>query len=809
MFKNFIKITFRNFLKYKGYSLINVFGLAVGVACTILILLFVQDELSYDTYHEHAENIYRAGLDAKILGNEFKGAVVCTPFASTIVEEFPEVIASTRVRNFGFPVYRYEDKVFSEELSFAVDSTFFDVFTVKWLRGNQKDALTKAEQIILTESMAEKYFGKENPVGKIIEADRRRNYVVIGVVEDVPANSHFHYDFLTSLRTYEDGSNQQWVSNNYQAYFRLQPGADWKEFETKMNSVLLKKYIGPQIQQFTGVPWEQTFNGKEGYYKYFIQPLADIHLYSNVDYELEPNGDATYVYIFLVVAISILIIACVNFMNLATARSANRAKEVGIRKTLGSLKGHLIWQFLAESTFMAFLAVLIALAIVQLTLPQFNEIASKNLFIDFTDTFTIPGLLILVLMVGTAAGLYPAFYLSSFNPAIVLKEGAQKGGRRKWLRSALVIFQFSVSVILIVGTYVVDDQLNFLQTKKLGFKKDQILIVEKTDDIGPQVIPFKQELLQMPEVEAVSNSNNLFGYDFGNTVFRKEGDGKEVTHIIWNMSTDVDFAETYELEFKEGRYFSPEFPTDTTSVVLNESAVRTLGIQGDAVGQNILTPRGRENNDAVLKIIGVVKDFHFQSLHTEIRPLILFLMQRGQLGRYVAVKFNSENIKQTVTQIEKSWLKYSNSQAFEYVFFDEEFNKVYTAEFRTGEVFRAFSIIAILIACLGLFGLAAFMAEQRTKEIGIRKTMGASVPGLMILLCKEFTKWVLFSNLIALPIAYFWMSDWLENFAYRIDLTFVAFIVSAILSLLIAILTVSYQAIRVSLANPIDSLKYE
>ena len=808
MVKNFIKITFRNLLKYKGYSIINILGLAIGVACTILILLFVQDEFSYDTYHEHADDIYRAGLDAKIMGNEFKGAVVCTPFASTIMDEFPEVISATRIKNFGFPVIRYEDKVFSEERWYSVDSTFFDVFTVKWLRGNPKGALTQALQVVLTESMAKKYFGNENPIGKILNSDRRRDYTVVGVVEDVPANSHFHYDFLGSLRSYEDGSNQRWISNNYQTYFRLQPGTDWKAFEKKMNKTLLSKYVGPQIQQFTGVPWEQTFDGSEGYYNYFIQPLKDIHLYSNVDYELEPNSDATYVYIFLIVAISILVIACVNFMNLATARSANRAKEVGIRKTLGSLKGQLIWQFLAESTFMALLSVLIALLLVQLALPQFNAIASKNLFIDFTDPYTIPGLILLIVLVGAAAGLYPAFYLSSFNPALVLKEGAQKGGRRKWLRSALVIFQFSVSVILITGTYVVEDQLDYLQNKKLGFKKDHILIVEKTDDIGARIVPFKEELLQYPEIVSVSNSNNLFGYDFGNTVFRKEGDGRDVTHIIWNMSTDVDFAKTYELKLKSGRYFSREFSTDTNAVVLNESAVKTLGIEGDPVGQNIMSPRGLEG-DATLNIIGVVKDFHFQSLHNEIKPFILFPFQRGQLGRYLAVKFKSDNVKATVARIEKSWLTYANDQAFEYAFFDEEYNKVYTSEFRTGEVFELFSIIAILIACLGLFGLAAFMAEQRTKEIGIRKTMGASIPGLMILLCKEFTKWVLIANLIAIPIAWYWMNSWLDNFAYRIDLTIVAFIISAIVSLLIALITVSYQAVKASLANPIDSLKYE
>lgn len=808
MLQNFIKITFRNLLKYKGYSIINIFGLAIGLACTMLILLFVQDEFSYDTYHEHADDIYRVGLDAKVLGNEFKGAVACGPMAATLVAEFPEVVAATRVRNYGFPVLRYKEKVFSEERSFAVDSTFFDVFSAKWLQGNPKSALAQDLQIILTESMAKKYFGDENPIGKIINSDRRRDYTVIGVVEDVPANSHFHYDFLTPLITYLNRGDEFWVSNNFQTYFRLRAGTDYKDFEAKLHA-LVEKYVGPQLQQLTGVPWEQTLGNAESYYKYFVHPVKDIHLYSNVDFEIEPNSDATYVYIFLIVAISILVIACVNFMNLATARSANRAKEVGVRKSLGSLKGQLILQFLAESIFMSFISVLIALLLVQLVLPQFNNIASKALFIDFSDPLTIPALIALIFFVGTAAGLYPAFYLSSFNPAIVLKEGAQKGGRRKWLRSALVIFQFSISVVLIVGTYIVDDQLQFLQNKKLGFKKDHILIVEKTDDIGQQIIPFKQELLQFSEVEAVSNSNNLFGYDFGNTVYRKEGDGPDVTHIIWNFSVDVDFAETYELEMAAGRFYSAEFTTDTASIVLNESAIKTLGIVGDPIGQNVITPFGRQNEDRVMPIIGVVKDFHFQSLHDEIKPLVIQPFQRGQFGRYVAVKFNSANIGETIRKIESTWLKYANDQAFEYVFFDEEFNRVYTAEFRTGKLFKGFSILGILIACLGLFGLAAFMAEQRTKEIGIRKTMGASVNGLIILLCKEFTKWVIISNLIALPIAYFWMTKWLENFAYRIDITFVAFFVSAILSLIIALITVSYQAVKASLANPIDSLKYE
>lgn len=802
MLRNYIKVAFRNILKHKGYYFINVVGLSIGIVCFVLITLFIQDELSYDRYHEKADRIYRAGVQAVWADNEFHGAVSPAPFSKTLVTEFPEVEASTRLRRFGFPVIRYKDKAFSEERWYWADGTFFDVFSVPLLQGDPKTALVEPNSVVITESMARKYFGNEDPLGKSLNSDNRRDYHITGVIEDVPHNSHVHYDFLASFISIENGSDQNWVSNNFTTYFVLREGVSHKEFETKLE-LLVDKYVGPQLETVFGSTIDELA-ASGGFIKYFVTPLTDIHLHSHLRFEHEPNSDIAYVYIFTVVAFAILLIACVNFVNLATARSATRAKEVGVRKAVGSSRSQLIRQFLAETIVLSFLAILVALPIIQFLLPFFNTVTGKNLTIPYlANTSTIPLLIGLALVVGLLAGIYPSLFLSSFNPVTVLKGESEGQRKRSWLRNLLVVFQFSVSIVLIIGTLVVYRQLSYIQNKNLGFNKDQVVIIKKTDDLGQEIRPFKQELLKHSRIISASNSSNMIGDFFGDSLYRQIDQPKERNQLIWRLWTDPDYAETYEIHLKQGRYFSPYQQEGQREVVLNESGAEILRYD-DPVGQKIIDMDGREYT-----IIGVVEDFHFESLHKPLNPLIIHPFGPKGFGRYMSLRVNAENMPETLASMKKTWQKYSGGQAFEYEFFDDHFAAIYSNEEKTGKVFFSFSLLAILIASMGLFGLTAFITQQKTKEIGIRKVLGASIPGLMFLFMKQFTRWVLVANIIAWPLAYLAMNRWLQNFAFRTSIGVEIFVLSATVALVISLLTVSFQSIRAAIANPVDSLRYE
>lgn len=807
MFNNSLKIALRNFLKHKGFSFINIFGLAVGIACCLLIVLFVADELSYDKYHERADRIYRIGLHALLNNNPFNGVVTASPMAQTLVNEYPEVEAATRVRNFGFPVFRYQEKVFSEERVYHVDPSFFDVFTVRFIKGDPKTALIKPETMVLTRSMALKYFGNDDPTGKVLRADNRRDYLVTGVVEDVPRNTHLHYDFLSSLATYADSRSTIWVSNNYYTYVLLRPGSSPKAFEAKLVE-LVKKYVGPQIQAAIGISPEK-FIASGGQYSYFIQPLTDIHLKSHLDVEVEPNGDMAYVYIFSIIALGILLVACFNFVNLSTARSANRAREVGVRKTLGSSRPQLVRQFLAEAFLMSTLAVILALVSVQLFLPAFNNLTGKDVAIPyFKNIATIPLLVGFVVIVGFLAGIYPAFYLASFNPVTVLKTEIPGSRRKSHLRNGLVVFQFAVSIFLIIGTLVVKKQLDYIQDKNLGFQKEQLVIVEKTDDLAASLPAFKQELLNSPTIVSATNTGNLIGGGFGNSVFKTAGAAGEENHLLWVYQTDVDFVKTYRIEMAAGRFFEEGRQADLQAVVLNEAAARELGLT-DAVGKTIIAPGPVAAQTQTLNVIGVMKDFNFESLHRPIRPMVIGQFGPNARGRFVTVRIRPENVRETMAFLERTWKKFSSNQAFEFEFFDSYFARIYQAEQRTGKIFLYFSVLAIIIASLGLFGLASFVTEQRTREIGIRKVFGASIPNVVYLLSKQFTLWVLLGNLFAWPLAYFFIKKWLQRFAFRAGASLWPYLAASMIVLIIAWLTVSFQTVRAATANPARSLKYE
>jgi putative ABC transport system permease protein len=802
MFVYSLKITLRNLKKHKGISLINIAGLTIGVIGFILIGLFVRDELSYDRHHEKSGRIYRVNVRAVANNTEFYSAAACTPMAQALVTEFPEVEASTRLHRFGIPLVRYKDKVFSEERFWFADPTFFDVFTVPFLKGDPKTALTEPNSVVLTRSTAERYFGQDDPVGKTLNADRRRDYLVTGVVEDVPRTSHFRYDFLGSMNTFEYSRNQNWISNNDYTYFVLREAVTHREFEEKMQS-LIEKYVYPQVKGALGVTPDEFIAGG-GFFAYYIQPLTDIHLHSHLQHEIEANSDISYVYIFSVIALAILLISCVNFINLSTAQSATRAREVGIRKTVGSTANELKGRFIAEAVFLGLLAVVLSLPVIELLLPVFNNLTGKDLHIPYlTNALTLPFLLGIGLAVGLLAGVYPAFYLSSFHPVAVLKGEYSGKGKKSWMRNALVIFQFTVSIILIIGTFVVHRQLRYIQSRNLGFNRDQVVIIHKVDDLGRQFGAFKQELLSFPAIASAANTSDLMGASFGDDLFVPANRPQDQKQLIWRMWADPDFLATYKIELSEGNFFPAEAQDERRVVVLNEAAVKILGLESP-VGQLLIDMEGNSHT-----IIGVVKDFHVESLHQPIKPFLIQPLGPGGGGGYLSVRMATGDIQKTLSLIEQAWRKYAGGQAFEYEFFDEHFARVYLSEQKTGRIFFIFSLLAVSIACLGLFGLTAFITEQRTKEIGIRKVLGASASQVLLLLTRQFALLVLAANLIAWPVAYWISRNWLQDFAYRTNLTVWVFVLSTGLALAVALLTVSVQSVRAALANPVDSLRYE
>ncbi len=812
MFWSYVKITVRNVIRQKLYSAINILGLAIGVAACITIILYVQEELSYDRYHEKADRIYRVAYSARIGGNDFNGALSAAPVAGTLLEEFPEVETTTRIGYIGgYPVLRYGEKVFSEERFTGADSTIFDVFDIPFIIGNPKTALTEPNSMVLTESTARRYFGDENPIGKLMTSDKVNERMVTGVIEDFPHNSHFHYDFLLSFATYPFSRSTAWLNHNLYTYIVLKEGASAEELEAKFPD-MIRKYVGPQIEQTLGVSWDQM--GEDGSsYEIFLQPLTDIHLYSHLDREIEVNGNITYVYIFSIIAAFILIIACINFMNLASARSASRAREVGIRKTLGSNRGMLVRQFLVESIVLTLVAVVLAVILVILIQPWFNSQVGLQLSFRYSN---LPWIVLGTIMVGILAGSYPAFFLSSFKPVVVLRGTMKSSGRGSRLRSGLVVFQFTITIILFTSTVMVRNQLDYVQNKDLGYAPENLLVVENTDDIGQQIGAFKQELAMHGNILEVSNSTSIPGEPpSGESVFGLSTPTGDQYQILAMYFTDVNFLNTYGMKIAEGRFFSEDFSTDSNSVVINQAAVEAYGIE-DPIGRELIVYGGPDNQTARVPIIGVIQDFHFESLHSPIRPMIIipygtriFGGPGPTFGRYTTLRIRPDDITGTLSSVEAIWAGFALDQAFEYTFFEDNFNALYKNEFRTQTIATMFSVLTIFVACLGLLGLASFTAEQRTKEIGIRKVLGATVPGIFTLLSRDVLKLVVFSALLSLPISWYAMHNWLENFAYRIDYSLLTFIIASLVALVIAVLTVTWQVLKAATTNPISALQYE
>ncbi len=805
MFKNYLKIALRNLLKQKSYSLINIAGLAIGMCCCLLILMYVWDELNYDRFHEKSERIYRVYLDARINDKDILGAATCMPLASTLRLELPGVEAAARVRHVGNFTVRHEDKTFNEERFFFADSTLFEVFTFSMIEGEARTALTRPRTIVITDEMARKYFGEASPLGKTLLMDGRERYEVTGVAKKFPASSHWQFDFLASMNSRSFGDEDVWISNNLYTYVVLKEKISREQTEATLQTIV-SKYVDPQIKQVFGASLsEMEAAGLR--YNHRLQPLLDIHLHSHLEDDIAPQGNVVYVYVFLLIAGFILLIACINFMNLSTARSARRAREVGVRKVLGSRAGQLMQLFLGEAVLLSAIAMLITIGIIEFVLPSFNQFTGKELALgNFASLQLIAGLILFTVLIGFLAGSYPAFVLSAFQPVKVLKGEFRSGMRSGWLRSTLVVAQFAISIVLIVGTIVVHQQLSYIQSKELGFDKEQVLVVDNAWLLrDAQWRSFKASLLNTSGIVSASYANTIPGKDIGDSAYLPEGGDPSRPVLLWHIWTDFEFIPTLNIALKEGRNFSPEFRTDSTHAVLvNEAAARLLGYQ-NPVGRKVMAFFGQRETRP-MEIIGLMNDFHFESLHQSIRPLVLRVAPGS--ATYLLLRVRG-NIPDIIHAVERQWTSTTGGQPFAYFFLDDELNARYAAEQTVGKIFGTFSGLGIFIACLGLLGLAMYATEQRTKEIGIRKVLGANVPGIVTLLSKEFVKLVVIANLVAWPVAYFAMRRWLDNFAYRIELDFGAFILAAALALIIALLTVSTQAIKAAVANPVEALRYE
>jgi putative ABC transport system permease protein len=811
MFKNYLLIALRNLRKQRFYAFLNIAGLALGVTCCLLISLYVLDELSYDRFHEKADQIYRIDSEIKFGGTEQKLAVTSDPMGPTMVKDYPQVLAAVRFRNQGGALVKKGDQHIKENRMIYVDSTLFDVFTLPMLAGNPKKALTELNSVVITESTARKYFGNPNTaLGQVLRFDNREDFKVTGVIRDIPANSHFRYDFFLSMQNLEESKQNNWVSHNFNTYLLLRKDADPKEVEAKFEE-LIDKYIGPQVKQLMNINSLSEFKKSGNNIGYGLSPLTSIHLHSDRVAELAPNGNIQYVYIFAAIALFILLIACINFMNLATARSASRAKEVGVRKVMGSLRSSLIGQFLTESVLMSMIAFGLATVSAFLLLPYFNQLAVKEMtFPLFSSPWMLFSLLFFALIVGLLAGSYPAFFLSAFQPIRVLKGNLSRGTQSGWLRSSLVVFQFATSVILIIGTIVIYYQLDYIRNTKLGFNKEQVLIVNDGYALGERVQAFRNEVLRLPEVVNSTATGYLPTPSWRNDMpYFPEGviqQEKAVSMQSWQV--DHDYIRTLGMEIQKGRDFSREFSTDSSAVIINETAAKVFGY-ADPVGKKIWTYTDFNSPDkkmATYTIVGVVKNFHFASLRQNIGALCMVL---GKNNGSISFRLKTQDVAKVVGAIEAQWKKNASGQPFTYTFLNEEFDAMYRSEQRVGQIAISFSVLAIVIACLGLFGLAAFTAEQRTKEIGIRKVLGADVSNIVAMLSRDFLKLVLLSNLIAWPLAWWAMSRWLQDFAYRINLSWWIFGLAGATALFIALFTISFQAIKAALANPVKSLRTE
>ncbi|MDX1939863.1 MAG: ABC transporter permease [Saprospiraceae bacterium] len=814
MMKSNLNIAWRNMAKQKMYAAIKIGGFAMGIAACLLIALFIKDELSYDKHYPNAERIYRIVGINKAGEYAGKGVDFPAPFAKALRTELPEIELVGRINpntlftGGGNPIRRPDETQnnYEEGFTFA-DQEMLDILQIPMVYGDRAHALDEPNELVITKKIADKYYPNENPVGKTLLANDNTNFPlkIGGVIPDFPSNTHLQFDFLFTLKgvNFYPGEQDNWDASNYHTYVLLRPGTNLRQVEQKMFDTAFDKYLAPLFKK-NGMSDEAIADVRETI-DLELQPIGDVHLYSaNIGASI-PHSDIRFVWLFGAIALFILIIACINFINLSTARSANRAKEVGLRKVVGSLRNNLIGQFLTESILFSLLSFLIGILLALLLLPYFNQLANKSLHFPWQEWWFVPVLIGAALVVGMLAGIYPAFYLSSFKPINVLKGNLSLGSKNSFMRSGLVVFQFTTSIVLIIGTFIISQQMDFILNKKIGFDKEQVLMLQGTQTLGNQILTFKNRLKQLPEIQNVTVSDFLpivgAGTKRNGNTFAEEGQstniGEGVGGQIWQI--DYDYINTLGIKIVEGRNFSPEMPTDSQGVIINQTLAEKLHFD-NPIGKRITN--GFQN----FQVIGVVEDFNFESMRENVGGICLIL---GNSPTITSIKINTDDMSKSIKNITSVWKEFAPNQPIRYTFLDESYAKMYEDVQRMGRIFSSFAVFAVIVACLGLFALASFMAEQRAKEIGIRKVLGASVPGILRLLTQSFIKLIMISIIIAVPLAWYLMHKWLEDFAYRTPMSWNIFALSGVIVIFIALFTISFQAIRTATGNPVDALRSE
>jgi putative ABC transport system permease protein len=803
MIKSYLNIAWRTLKKNKVFSFINITGLSLGISVCFIIMLYVQDELSYDRYNEHADRIARIQFKATINGGEISEAGIMAPVGQVLKHDFPEVEDATRLLFTGSPKVAYGTKSLTIEHFAFADPNFFNVFTLPLLSGDAKTALSQTHTIVLSSVAAGKFFGNEDPIGKALGFNGEL-YKVTGVFGKFPANSHFHADMLASMVGLQSAQSESWMEGSFFTYLLLKPGTDLAVLDAKFPD-MVKKYMGPQIQREMGLSLDQ-FRTKGNKLGFVLQPLTAIHLHPTATNELEPAGNAAYVYVFGAIALFMLVIASMNFINLSTASASKRAKEVGVRKVIGSVRSQLIKQFLIESSLVVLIALLISLVLIYFSLPIFNQISGKDL-IFAPDLRIIDNLAALGIVVSLAAGIYPAFVLSSFKPIAILKGNLAGGNRSFGMRSVMVVFQFFISVSLIVGTIVVYQQMRYIQAKDLGYNKEQVLTIPNSHALGKNERVFRDLMVRDPRIVSATmsyykpagptNSNNSLVYVQGhdNTLLRGVG-----YHV------DEEYIPTLGMQMATGRNFSKDMGTDSSAMILNEAAVKALGFYlKDAVGKNVVQENSDRGANFPYHVIGVVKDFNFQSLHEQISPLIMTLEPEGG----IIFKVRTADLAGLLGTMKKQWDAFNTNEPFTYSFLDDLYNKTYAGEQKISTILTIFALLTIIVASLGLFGLVTYAAERRIKEIGVRKVLGASVTQITGMLSAHFIKLVLLACLIAFPVSWWGTNKWLQSFAYRMTMHWWIFALAGLVAMVIALITLSFQAIKAALMNPVNSLRSE
>jgi putative ABC transport system permease protein len=800
MLRNYLKTAIRNLWRFRGYTVLNITGLAIGMATCILIFAYITHELSYDKFNADYDNVYRISVKGRMAEDFLNVAVTMPPLAAKVKADYPEINSVTRIEKLQDDIFfSYNDRNYYESGLYYVDSTFFDVFTFELARGNPHEVLKEPHSLLITESIARKYFGNEDPMGKVLRVNDQLDMVITGILRNIPDNSHLKFNMLASFTTLVDlygkaRYQDNWGSLFLHTYVRLNQNVDLPRLKEKL-ALSIKEAFGKEAEGFN---IEMTP---------YLQPITSIHLHSHLLAEIEPNSDISYVNTFAAVAAFILVIACINFMNLATARSSKRNREVAMRKVCGATRGQLVGQFIGESLLMSLLAMVLALILVELALPVFQQLSGLDLGQRIHGAPTILMLLCIVLFVGIIAGSYPAFVISSFKPIQILRKELFKGISRSALRNILVVMQFSISIILLISTWLVFEQLHFIRNAKLGFDKENVIIIPLHNErLQKKAEELKKEFINLTDVMSVAVSSAVPGTSMDGIGYTPEGIDKKSPWIIYTLRGDYDMLNLFGMELAAGRNFSKDFGTDSSSVIINETLVKKLGWH-EPVGKKIYQ-FGQENN-AAYTVIGVVRDFHFKSFHDPIEPCLIML-NHDHPG-YIGVRLAPGRVDKNLDELRKKWDETESAFSFDYFFLSDRLDMLYESEKKMGELFIYFTFLAILIASLGLFGLASYSAERRTKEIGIRKVHGATVANLVFRLSKEFTKWVILANVIAWPVAFILIDHWLERFAYRIDIWDYSwiFILAGILALIIALVTVGYQAFKAANSDPVRALKYE